>query len=1830
MGDSMHVVSLGATSLPVGIVCGRTISCAIMEDGTVECWGDSAAVAVKDFVTGGVPVLQVAPINTDSGSCALLADGLIKCVNGGYGTPAVAIDLGTSSNIASGIVVIGNPGWCVWFEDGQAKCWGSDMFGELGNGDSSAVNFMPGIDIIDSSVPYMELSDPSWRISAIFPAMDGFMKCGLLESKQIVCWGFLISTSPLLMPEVGDGNVYGAAAGSTYLNLLTLDVFGKVSEFGLNAAAGGTTVGPALVDLGPDPVGQLNCIGCSVCASDEYASSTCRIDSNTECEVCSSECPHAHIQDLVEECSATADLQCEFTCSPNTTNEYVADLSAVKTVSNGGRHICVVLDTGGVKCWGQNTYGQTGVDIAEYVCDSAAEDYGDLPVLNFGLGRTVVQIACGNEHTCALLDDRKLKCWGRGQYGTLGNGALDNTVVGVNLGVLPAVVFDGGSGTGEYALQISCGHFVCCAVLSNNTVACWGSSGIGVLGAGEGITVQSTPKVVDLGTRLVAKQVTVVDSQACVLFAYPVGSIKCWGDYTPYGDTMKRGLASNTMGDALPFVDLGNTVGDGQVVQIDGLSYTSLCAVFETGRAKCWGYGESWLFWGLGKLVEVGDTETGDAIPWLDLGSAAVEGEQDYGLQISSFGGGAGRFHGCAVLLSGEVVCWGENDLYNLGTGDNLDVYGGDQVTPVSGISNAVYVSTGNWFTCAVLDDGAVKCWGSNAYAQLCIGSKSSVADATIYTSHIGGVVAASAKGLQCVECSQCPNTHIIMQPCMQMNDTKCAACPIRHFADTARLACFLCPPGFDCADGAAVPCAMHTFNTGDGEHAMCSPCSTSCATEDEYIFSACNATQDAVCMPCPAGHKCVNYVAIPCPIDTYANDLHDDCLACPEHAHADAASHYIPACICESGYRQCNSTQHHCVLCSEGSFCPGDESAYACSDSHHMTRAGAKSEAECFCQAGYFGTSFSVCTPCPVDHYCPPNSSVAIACPGNASVHVELSDQEADCSCDAGHYNPIPGFVECYACPADMFCPGGNLTVPCPGNTTTAGKIGRTSVHDCVAKPSFYFENGTTTGGAARQCPANYWCPGGLHDKASCPSHSLSLPASSVVEECFCDAYYHGECTDHCEDMCDPCPADHWCPGGTVVSICPNFTSVGVGLGAAVTDCLCNAGYLGGAGGPCSVCPINSYCPGGDMQRISCPLHMGVSAGALSRLQCSCNVGYFGSAGALTGCAECSVDHYCEGAPGDSQAALERPCPAFSTTEGATGVSSIAVCKCNSGFWSDDGNNCLQCPENHFCIGNEGKLACERNSSSLPGSDESSDCSCDPGFTGEDGGTCLQCPANSYCEGSSHIQACAANARALPGSSKAGDCTCNAGYFGVGTVAGGGCTLCRNGYWCPGGAITSPEYSCPQNAITQVGSDSLTDCTCAASFWGAFGRECTLCEANYWCPGGDQNNSCPSNSSSFAASSMQEHCICNPGFKGPDGGPCQLCSAGEVCLGGANASSCPPNSNAPAGTADLADCTCNEQYVGPNGGVCLGCGIGQPNHFCPGGNTSYSCPVHSSAPLFASAVTDCLCDASYVGTAGGECQPCREGHYCPGNSADAVEVQCPENSSSVALSDDFSDCRCLPGFVGASADACMLCPPNYFCTGDQEIEPCDAANEADPKSQTLGRFGGGSRAKDCKCIPGYYGNDGAVCLPCAPDNFCVGGPVQKVCTANSQAPALSELESDCQCNAGFYYVPSNNLSESNGYSFSCEPCPANHYCIGNNNSFAPFPCYNHTQSPARSDERNDCLCVPEWYSSEVGLPCKQCEEGYYCAGGTSRQSCPENTIAAAGSTGKDACQCVA
>jgi len=321
----------------------------------------------------------------------------------------------------------------------------------------------------------------------------------------------------------------------------------------------------------------------------------------------------------------------------------VVSLPQAAGVSTGGFHSCAVLRDGTVACWGRNDEGQLG---------DGSRTNSSTPVTVNGI-TTAIAVAAGYHHTCALLQDGRVKCWGDNSYGELGNGALIDpnfprggdsvlhssfpvTVVGINtaVGVTAsdgyhscAVLQDGrvrcwgdnvsgqlgdGSHTRSSvpvttagitdAVAVSSGDFHTCALLQSGSVSCWGLNFSGQLGDGTANDAATPVQVTGISTA-VGVSAGVVHTCA----ALQDGTAKCWG-YNSAGQ-----LGDGTTTDArAPVTVNGITTATAAITAGNNDS----CVVIRGGPVKCWG---------MNTYGELGNGTTADALtPGAVVGINAV------------------------------------------------------------------------------------------------------------------------------------------------------------------------------------------------------------------------------------------------------------------------------------------------------------------------------------------------------------------------------------------------------------------------------------------------------------------------------------------------------------------------------------------------------------------------------------------------------------------------------------------------------------------------------------------------------------------------------------------------------------------------------------------------------------------------------------------------------------------------------------------------------------------------------------------------------------------------------------------------------------------------------------------------------------------------------------------------------------------------------------------------------------------------------------------------------------------------------------------------------
>ena len=287
----------------------------------------------------------------------------------------------------------------------------------------------------------------------------------------------------------------------------------------------------------------------------------------------------------------------------------------------------------------------------------------------------VVEVATGGAHSCAILSEGALRCWGQNTFGQLGSGAI-------NAGThIPQTVNLNG-----FARGVAMGQSHTCGVRTDGSVYCWGNNARGQLGLGTQ-TASASPLPVNVGG---AVKVVSGNEHTCVVVSGGNNEVRCWGA----GDQGQLG-SGNTADAAIPQLVTGLTEPLKDIAA--GAEHT--CVVFSTGTVACWGDNSA---------GQLGDGSTADST------SPTTISGLDQVLSIS-----AGADHTCVLRADDTVRCWGNNELGALGTSNTIS-----STTPQTlvGASNMASLALGNKNSCLLRYDGTVDCWGDNSGQRLQVG----------------------------------------------------------------------------------------------------------------------------------------------------------------------------------------------------------------------------------------------------------------------------------------------------------------------------------------------------------------------------------------------------------------------------------------------------------------------------------------------------------------------------------------------------------------------------------------------------------------------------------------------------------------------------------------------------------------------------------------------------------------------------------------------------------------------------------------------------------------------------------------------------------------------------------------------------------------------------------------------------------------------------------------------------------------------------------------------------------------------------------------------------
>lgn len=706
------------------VTTGGQHTCALTVSGGVECWGANSYGQLGNGTTidRSIPAVvvglgsEMTAITAGWGhTCALTVGGGAKCwgLNGagqlGDGTTTsirtTPVDVtGLNSKIVA--ITAGMNHTCGLTAGGGVKCWGDNTWGQLGDG--TTTNHSMPIDVVGLGSGVIAI------------AVGGYHTCALTTDDGVKCWGqnyygqlgngTMIDRNivPVAVIELEDSitaitagaehtcalmtsngikcwgrNRYGQLGDGTTTNRST-----PVSVIGLGSEVIGITASgdPTCGDEGHHTCALMSGGGIKCWGGNGYGQlgDGTTIGSNVPVDVNGLESNSIAVAaGGIHTCALTTEggVKCwgrnEYgqlgdgaTIQQNKPVDVVGLGSGMTAITVIGHHTCVLNSSGGVKCWGANWSGQLG--------DGTTTERS-APVDVVGLENGVLAIAAGGHHTCALISGGAVKCWGQNRYGQLGDGTtIDRS--------LPVDVI--GLGYGVVAITTGSDHT--CALTASGGVKCWGDNGFGQRGSG---TVPSNGVPVDvIGLDSGIVNISACGSHSCAMTID--GKVKCWG-YNWAGQ-----LGDGTTTNRETPVDV---IGLGEKVTAITAGWSHTCALTTGGGIKCWGYN---------RYGQLGDgTITNRSTP-VDVISLKI-GVDDIK---------AGWRHSCALLIGGEVKCWGYNKTGQLGDGTTI-IY---RITPVNVISlgsGTAAVATGAEHTCSLTTGGVVKCWGRNGFGELGLGT---------------------------------------------------------------------------------------------------------------------------------------------------------------------------------------------------------------------------------------------------------------------------------------------------------------------------------------------------------------------------------------------------------------------------------------------------------------------------------------------------------------------------------------------------------------------------------------------------------------------------------------------------------------------------------------------------------------------------------------------------------------------------------------------------------------------------------------------------------------------------------------------------------------------------------------------------------------------------------------------------------------------------------------------------------------------------------------------------------------------------------------------------
>lgn len=336
----------------------------------------------------------------------------------------------------------------------------------------------------------------------------------------------------------------------------------------------------------------------------------------------------------------------------------------------GDLHTCALMSNQTVWCWGFNSEGQLGVSTSIIASTMPFEVKAE------GF-QGVTALAARSDNVCALLETEEVWCWGRNNSGQLGRGQDPNAEPNFK----PAPVK---MNTGEpltKVIGISTGSYHSCAIRDDDTdtVWCWGANDYGELGIENTLKISST--AVQVPTLDQVNEISAGGHHTCAL--KNDGTVWCWG----YNKLGQLGVGKFPSQSHTPMAN-SNIKSISEIST--GANHT--CVLNRFGDIECWGWNE-------GGAVGLGLSDPIYAPTSIEMGSGTA-------VSVS-----IGGFQSCVLFIGNKLFCWGRMCLQK---DNSLCV---DNST-IQSITDVKIIAAGGYHTCALKNDDTIVCWGDNRYGQ--------------------------------------------------------------------------------------------------------------------------------------------------------------------------------------------------------------------------------------------------------------------------------------------------------------------------------------------------------------------------------------------------------------------------------------------------------------------------------------------------------------------------------------------------------------------------------------------------------------------------------------------------------------------------------------------------------------------------------------------------------------------------------------------------------------------------------------------------------------------------------------------------------------------------------------------------------------------------------------------------------------------------------------------------------------------------------------------------------------------------------------------------------